>query len=82
MKSKSKESPEDVRQKLKPGDVRVVTINGRPTVLVIGREYEFTLKSGCAPQPYDETTKGAGCEPKRKMPKTNVKIAKRKLSAE
>jgi hypothetical protein len=83
MKSKSKESPEDVRQKLKPGDVRVVNINGRPTTLVIGREYVFELKSGCMPQPYKpEQTKEAEGEPKRKMPKTNVKIAKRKLSTE
>ena len=82
MKGKSKESPEGVRQKLKPGDVRVVNINGRPTTLVIGREYIFKLKEGCVPQPYEETTKGAGCEPKRKTPKTNAKTGKRKPAAE
>jgi hypothetical protein len=82
MKGKSKESPEGVRQRLKPGDVRVVKINGRPTTLVIGREYKFTFKNGCGPQPYEETTKGVGCEPKRKMPKTNAKIAKREPAAE
>lgn len=83
MKDKSKESPEGVRQKLKPGDVRVVNINGRPTTLVIGREYGFTFKSGCGPVPYEpEQTKGAGCEPKRKTPKTNAKTSKRKLAAE
>ena len=38
-------------------NIRVVKINGRTRVLVIGREYEFTLKSGCVPQPYEETTK-------------------------
>lgn len=27
-------------------DVRAVTINGRPTTLVIGREYEFKMKDG------------------------------------
>jgi hypothetical protein len=27
-------------------DVRVVNINGRPTTLVIGREYEFKMKNG------------------------------------
>jgi hypothetical protein len=78
MKGKSKESPEGVRQKLKPGDVRVVNINGRPTTLVIGREYEFKLKEGCVPQPFEETTKGAGSEPKRKTLKTNAKTGKRK----
>jgi len=54
-----------VKQQLKPGDVRVVNINGRPTTLVIGREYEFKLKPGCAPQPNEETTKRAGREPKK-----------------
>ena len=49
MKGKSKESPEGVRQNLKPGDVRVVNINGRPTVMVIGREYEIKLKDGACP---------------------------------
>lgn len=29
-------------------DVRAVTINGRPTTLVIGREYEFKMKDGCS----------------------------------
>ena len=78
MKDKNKESPEGVRQRLKPGDVRVVNINGRPTTLVIGREYRFTFKSGCGPVPYEpEQTKGAGCEPKRKTPKTNPKTGKR-----
>jgi hypothetical protein len=75
MKGKSKESPEGVRQRLKPGDVRVVNINGRPTTLVIGREYKFTFKNGCGPQPYEETTK-------RKTPKTNAKIGKREPAAE
>lgn len=80
MEGKSKESPEGVRQKLKPGDVRVVNINGRPTTLVIGREYEFKLKPGCVPQPSKETTKGEGSELKRKTPKT--KTGKRKPAAE
>ena len=83
MKGRSKESPEGVRQRLKPGDVRVVNINGRPTTLVIGREYRLTLKEGYVPQPYEpEQTKGAGCEPKRKTPKTNAKTSKRKPAAE
>jgi hypothetical protein len=82
MKGKSKESPEGVRQKLKPGDVRVVNINGRPTTLVIGRKYEFKLKEGCVPQPLEETTKGAGREPKKKTPKTKAKTGKRKPAAE
>jgi hypothetical protein len=82
MEGKSKESPEGVRQQLKPGDVRVVNINGRPTTLVIGRKYEFKLKEGCVPQPHEETTKGAGCEPKRKTPKTNAKTGKRKPAVE
>ena len=77
MKGKSKESPEGVRQKLKPGDVRVVNINGRPTTLVIGREYGFKLKDGCVPQPYEEARKGAGSEPKKKTPKTKAKTGKR-----
>ena len=61
----SKESPEDVTPEdevimvngrpAKLKDVRVVNINGRPTTLVIGREYEFKLKPGCAPQPNEET---------------------------
>lgn len=67
-----------VRQRLKPGDVRVVNINGRPTTLVIGREYEFKLKEGCVPQPYKETTKGAGSEPNKKTPKTKAKTGRRK----
>jgi len=82
MEGKSKESPEGVRQKLKPGDVRVVNINGRPTTLVIGREYEFKLKPGCAPQPNEETTKRAGHEPKKNTPKTKAKTGKRKPAAE
>jgi hypothetical protein len=82
MKGKSKESPEGVRQKLKPGDVRIVNINGRPRALVIGREYKFTFKSGCEPVPSEpEQTKGAECEPKRKTLKTNAKTGKRKSAA-
>jgi hypothetical protein len=52
----SKESPEDVTPEdevimvngrpAKLKDVRVVNINGRPTTLVIGREYEFKMKNG------------------------------------
>jgi hypothetical protein len=65
-----------------PGDVVVVNINGRPTTLVIGREYGIKMKSGCAPVPYEpEQTKGAECEPIIKMPKANVKIAKQTLAA-
>jgi hypothetical protein len=60
-------------------DVRVININGRPTKLVLGREYGFRMNSGCVPQPYEP--KGAGCEPKRKRPKANVKIAKQTLAA-
>jgi hypothetical protein len=83
MEGKSKESPESVKQKLtKPGDARVVIINGRPTTLVIGRQYEFKLKPGCAPQPNEETTKGTGREPKKKTPKTKAKTGKRKPAAE
>lgn len=29
-------------------DVRVVNINGRPTTLVIGREYGIKMKDGCS----------------------------------
>jgi hypothetical protein len=43
----SKKSPEPKNPK--PGDVRVVNINGRPTVMVIGREYEIKLKDGACP---------------------------------
>jgi hypothetical protein len=82
MEGKSKESPEGVRQQLKPGDVRVVNINGRPTTLVIGRAYEFKLKPGCAPQPNEGTTKGAASEPKKKTPKTKAKTGKLKPAAE
>ncbi len=38
-------------QKLQPGDVRIVNINGRPTTLVIGRKYEFKLKEGARATP-------------------------------
>lgn len=83
MKGKSKESPEGVRQNLKPGDVRVVNINGRPVTLVIGKEYKFTFKSGCGPVPYEpEQTKEAEGEPKRRTPKPNTKTSKRKPAAE
>jgi hypothetical protein len=40
------------QKKLKPGDVRIVNIDGRPTTLVIGREYEFKLKEGAILTPY------------------------------
>jgi hypothetical protein len=46
----SKKSPEEPKKKPKPGDVRVVNINGQPTVLIIGREYKFRLKDGCSPR--------------------------------
>jgi hypothetical protein len=83
MEGKSKESPEGVRQRLKPGDVRVVNINGRPTTLVIGREYSFTFKSGCGPVPFEpEQTKGARRETKRQTTKTKAKTGKRKPAAE
>lgn len=43
---------DDTQQKrLKPGDSRVVTINGHTVTLVIGREYEFKLKPGAANAP-------------------------------
>ncbi len=71
-----------VRQQLKPGDVRVVNINGRPTTLVIGRAYEFKLKPGCAPQLREETRKEADSESKRKTTKTKAKTRKRKPAAE
>jgi hypothetical protein len=49
----SKKSPEDDvilvnGRPAKVKDVRLVTINGRPTTLVIGREYEFKMKDGCS----------------------------------
>ena len=48
-----KKSPEDDvivvnGRPAKVTDVRVVTINGRPTTLVIGREYEFKMKDDCS----------------------------------
>jgi hypothetical protein len=39
---------------LTPGDVKAVTINGRERVLVVGREYKFTLKEGCSPVLVDD----------------------------
>jgi len=36
-------------RRLKPGDVRVVTINGKPATLVIGRSYVFRMKPGVKP---------------------------------
>jgi hypothetical protein len=44
----SKKSPEEPKKKPKPGEVRVVNINGKPTVMIIGREYKFRLKDGCS----------------------------------
>jgi hypothetical protein len=35
--------------KMKKDDVKVVKIGDKPTLLVIGREYEFTMKPGCYP---------------------------------
>ena len=40
-----------MQPKLKFGDKVAVTINGRPTTLVIGREYMFQLKPGTKPLP-------------------------------
>ena len=77
MKDKNKESPEGVRQRLKPGDVRVVNINGRPTTLVIGREYRFTLKEGavaCSLMSLSKR-KERGANPKEKRPRPTRKPA-------
>ena len=42
----------------------MVNINGRPTTLVIGREYQFTFKNGYGPVPYEaEQTEEAESEP-------------------
>ena len=75
MKDESEESPKGVRQRLKPGDVRVVNINGRPTTLVIGKEYKFTFKSGCGLWCLVSLSKRKerGADPKRKTPKTNAR---------
>lgn len=61
------------QKKLKPGDVRIVNINGRPTTLVIGREYEFKLKPGAVPSPHDPS----GDSPTGKAAKPPAKAAKK-----
>ena len=79
------------QKKLKPGDVRVVNINGRPRTLVIGRAYEFKLKEGAVPTPYhppsDSKAKKAAKAPAKAAKKsaakkaTGNKVAGKKVAA-
>jgi hypothetical protein len=74
------------QKKLKPGDVRIVNINGRPTTLVIGREYEFRLKPGAIPTPYhppsDSKVKKAAKAPAKVAKKSAAKkTAGKKVAA-
>lgn len=56
-----------MKEDKKKQDIRVVRINGRPTMLVIGREYKFKLKEGAVVTPYQSKEKGA---PKKAAAKT------------